>query len=956
MDYKNTLNLPRTDFPMKANLPQREPEFLARWEQERLYHQIQEARRDRPLYILHDGPPYANGRIHIGHALNKILKDIIVKSKTMAGYRVPYIPGWDCHGLPIEHQVMKELGEKRKTLDTLGIRRLCRDYAEKYSHIQRDEFRRLGVLGDWEQPYLTMDPKYEATILREFGKFVAAGGVYKGLKPVLWCTVDQTALAEAEVEYDDHTSPSIFVKFPFEKSPDALAKHGGLGIPELSRVKPVSIVIWTTTPWTLPANQAICLHPNIEYAFVKVGDEVLVMAEKLVDTVAKDCGLSDYTVLAVKRGGELVDGFERLQCKRPLTKGLSPIVLGDFVTLEQGTGCVHIAPGHGMEDYQLALKYNSASGKNVLSHPLEILVPVDDAGRFDETVEEFSGQHVLKANPAIVQKLERLGRLLGHGSVDHSYPHCWRCKNPVIFRATEQWFVSMEKNDLRSRALRTIDEVTWIPPWGRERIHGMILNRPDWCLSRQRAWGTPIPGFTCEACGSVLADSKVVAHIADLVRELGSDVWFQRTAEELLPQGTQCQQCGKGAFKKEQDILDVWFESGVSHAAVLKPRGEGWWPADLYLEGSDQHRGWFHSALLASVTTDRHAPYRSVLTHGFVVDGVGKKMSKSAGNVVAPQDVIKQSGAEILRLWVSAQDYREDLRISKEILNHLVEAYRKIRNTCRFLLSNLYDFDPRVHRVSYERLPEVDRWALQQLSSLIPRVRQAYETFEFHAIFHALNNFCSVDMSATYLDILKDRLYTFHRDSPLRRGSQTVMYEILVVLTKLMAPILSFTAEEIWRMLPTGVEEEKGVHSVHLTLFPESQSQWAQEDLDENWQYLLSVRTVVQGALESQRREKVIGSSLEAQVVLQVEVDRYKLLSQYESELPSLFIVSQVTMKQVATLPTEGHLVSDSSLGITVDVTKAEGQKCERCWNYRLAVGGNAEHPTLCDRCVEAIG
>jgi isoleucyl-tRNA synthetase len=945
MDYKATLNLPKTDFPMKANLPQREPELLASWEQERLYEQIQEAGKGRPLYVLHDGPPYANGRIHIGHALNKILKDIIIKSKTMAGYQVPYVPGWDCHGLPIEHQVLKELGDKKKTLDTTAIRRLCREYAEKFYTIQREEFQRLGILGDWQHPYLTMNPGYEATIIREFGKFVERGGVYKGLKPVLWCTVDQTALAEAEVEYEDHTSPSIYVKFPLVTSPTVLSKtFPGISFP--AGIKLVSVVIWTTTPWTLPANQAVCLHGDIDYAFVQAGDEVMIIAEKLVESVLKACKLEGARVFGVKKGRE---GFEGLETQRPLTTGLSPILLGDFVTLDQGTGCVHIAPGHGMEDYILVLEYNATASSG---EKLEILAPVDNGGRFTDLVKEFAGQHVLKANPKIVEFLQANGRLLGHGSLNHSYPHCWRCKKPVIFRATEQWFVSMETNELRKEALAEIKRVRWIPAYGRDRINGMIENRPDWCLSRQRVWGVPIPGFTCMGCHSVLADPTVIEHLATLMESKGADVWFEQSAADLLPKGTTCSKCGGMAFEKERDILDVWFESGVSYAAVLKERK--WWPADLYLEGSDQHRGWFHSALLAGVVTDRRAPYKAVLTHGFVLDGQGKKMSKSAGNVVVPQDVIKQSGAEILRLWASAQDYREDLRISPEILNHLIEAYRKIRNTCRFLLSNLYDFDPANDRIPYEQLPELDRWALHRLSELIPRVRKSYDDFEFHTIFHAINNFCSVDLSAVYLDILKDRLYTFRADSPLRRGSQTVLFDIVMALTKLIAPVLSFTADEIWRALRPQLGEG-GHKSVHLAMFPEANPQWADEKLAQRWEYLLSVRTVVQAALEWKRKDKAIGASLEAKVTLRAVPEKHSLLLKYEQDLLSLFIVSQVELQKTSELSFENSLALDTSLEISVDIDKADGLKCERCWNYRPAVGTFKDHPTLCDRCVEAV-
>ena len=953
MDYKSTLNLPRTAFPMKGNLPNREPEFVARWMKQRLYHRIQTSRAGKPLYVLHDGPPYANGHIHIGHALNKILKDIIVKSRTMEGMQAPYVPGWDCHGLPIEHQVTKQLGEKKMDISATALRRQCREYADKFWSIQRDEFQRLGVLGDWERPYLTMDKAYEATIIREFGKFVEQGGVYKGLKPVLWCTQDQTALAEAEVEYLDHESPSVYVKFPFDA-----ASRERLGLAGLEGIEKVSIVIWTTTPWTLPANQAIAMHPEIDYAFVHVGDEVLVMAEKLVEEVSKACELKAPEILDRKKGR---DGFEALRCQRPLPRGqapglsngLSPVLLGEFVTLEQGTGCVHIAPGHGMDDYLLASKYNASGQRQVLEGPLQVLVPVDDGGRFTNEVEAFAGQHVFKADPAIVEKLRQRDVLLGDGKLIHSYPHCWRCKKPVIFRATQQWFVSMDEGRLRERVLEEIDRVQWIPERGRERIHGMIENRPDWCLSRQRIWGTPIPGFTCAQCQAPLVNAQIIDRIAGLVSEHGADVWFERPVEELLPEGTTCAACGATVFNKEQDILDVWFESGVSHAAVVKQQGDDWWPASLYLEGSDQHRGWFHSALLSSVTTDGQAPYRAVLTHGFVVDGQGKKMSKSAGNVVAPQDVIKQHGAEILRLWVAAQDYQEDLRISPQILTQLVEAYRKIRNTCRYLLGNVYDFDPHTHHVEVSQLPELDRWALLRFNNLIRQVRKGYETFDFRQIVHELDYFCSVDMSATYLDILKDRLYTFRADSPLRRGSQMVLFHVVTGLARLMAPILSFTAEDVWDALPG--REPSADDSVHLATFPDPMALPDEAELDAKWKQLLAIRTVVLSALEQQRREKVIGSSLEARVVLNVVPTLHGFLQAYEPELPTLFIVSQVVLRSIENPSGEQHLERDGALGMSVNVVKAEGEKCERCWNYRDSVGGASEYPTLCTRCIEAV-
>ncbi|MDH4193962.1 MAG: isoleucine--tRNA ligase [Nitrospirota bacterium] len=954
MDYKSTLNLPRTEFPMKANLPQKEPERLAWWEQERVYNRIQESRNGCPLYILHDGPPYANGHIHIGHGLNKILKDIIIKSKTMAGFQAPYIPGWDCHGLPIEHQVTKLLGPKKKELSSVELRKLCREYADKFVHIQRDEFRRLGVFGDWEHPYLTMDTAYEAAIIREFGKFVEKGRVYKGLKPVLWCTVDQTALAEAEVEYEDHVSPSVYVKFPFANSPEILASEKFLNLSAVRSLKAVSVVIWTTTPWTLPANQAVCLHPEFEYVVLRNGDDAFIVAVGLEEPFAKACGFKDFQVLGKMKGKE----FEGWVCHPPFSRKEVPILNGEFVTLEQGTGCVHIAPGHGMDDYLLVLKYNKQPYVEILPNqkPLEIVVPVNDAGKFTDEFPECAGQPVLEANQGIIELLKSKGRLIGEKKVEHSYPHCWRCKQPVIFRATHQWFVSMEKGDLRSEALNQIDRVQWIPERGRERIYGMILNRPDWCLSRQRMWGTPIPVFSCQSCSTPLADPKVIEHVAVHVQQGGADVWFTRSASELLPTGIHCPQCGGNTFKKEHDILDVWFESGVSHAAVLKPQGERWWPADLYLEGSDQHRGWFHSSLLTAVTTDGQAPYRAVLTHGFVVDGEGKKMSKSAGNVITPQEIIKESGAEVLRLWVASQDYQEDLRISKDILKQLVEAYRKIRNTCRFLLSNLFDFQAEVHAVSHAELAELDQWALWRLGQLIRNVRKGYEQFQFRQVVHEIDYFCSTDMSATYLDILKDRLYTFPANSALRRGSQTVLLEIVTALAKLMAPVLSFTSEEIWQVLPESTVQGSKPMSVHVAEFPEAPTVFQDPHLHTTWNYLFQVRNKVQFALEKTRREKVIGSSLEAKVVLHATEPNCSLLKRYVADLPALFIVSCVTVEAASSLSMTGAWFADATLDLEIEVVKAEGNKCDRCWNIRQDVGSQAQHPTLCGRCVEALG
>ncbi|MBM4311476.1 MAG: isoleucine--tRNA ligase, partial [Deltaproteobacteria bacterium] len=688
MEYKDTINLPQTPFPMKASLPRKEPELLAHWEQTGLYEKIKASRAAAPKFILHDGPPYANGNIHIGTALNKLLKDFIIKSKTMAGFQAPYIPGWDCHGLPIELNVEKSLGRDKQSVSKSEIRRKCRVYAGEFVDIQRSEFKRLGVLGDWDKPYLTLTPGYSATIVREFGKFVASGDVYKRKKPIQWCASCGTALAEAEVEYQDESTPSVYVKFAL--TPESRAK-----LPEAAREN-ASVVIWTTTPWTLPANLAICLHPDLDYVAVQTGAEVLILAEGLLESTMRICGIDRHAILARFRGSEL----ERLICRHPLCERDSLVIVGEHVTLEAGTGCVHTAPGHGQEDYEAGLRYG-----------LEIFAPVDDAGVFTAEAGEFAGQFVFKANTPIVERLRSVGALLGEQNISHSYPHCWRCKKPVIFRATEQWFISMETNGLRKRALEAIAATNWIPSWGIDRIRGMVENRPDWCLSRQRTWGVPIVAFYCTECGHLLLDQAVINHVADLFEKDGSDIWFERTPEELLPAGTRCPACSHAEFRPETDILDVWFDSGVSHAAVLERREELASPCDLYLEGSDQHRGWFQSSLLTSVGTRGRAPYRSVLTHGFVMDGKGQKMAKSRGNVIRPEEVIKQYGAEVLRLWVASENYQEDMRISDDILKRLSEAYRKIRNTCRFMLGTLADFDPARDRIAYADLEELDKWA-----------------------------------------------------------------------------------------------------------------------------------------------------------------------------------------------------------------------------------------------------
>ncbi len=932
INYKDTLNLPKTNFPMKADLGRLEPRILDKWEKEDIYRKLQDMTKGTLRYILHDGPPYANGHIHQGHALNKILKDLIIKSKMMEGYSAPYVPGWDCHGLPIEHQVLKELGPKKEGMNKLEIRRRCREYADRFVDIQRNEFKRLGVFGDWNNPYLTMTPDYEAAIVREFGKIVATGSVYKGKKPVLWCSFDETALAEAEVEYQDHASPSVYVKFPVVNP---------LGKFSIDTVKGTHIVIWTTTPWTLVANQAIALNHSFIYRLVKTPDGELILAQNLIESCMKALGFNT-DAYRITEGAWTGRELENIICRHPWIDREVPIILGDHVTLEQGTGCVHTAPGHGQEDYEVGLQYG-----------LEVYAPVDHHGKFTQDAGRFAGQKVLEANKEIIGLLKERDMLLKEETITHSYPHCWRCKNPVIFRATEQWFISMENSMLRERAINAIkNDVVWIPKWGKDRILGMMEGRPDWCISRQRAWGVPIVAFTCLDCKEVILSQDIVNYVADQMEITGegSDIWFSKTADKLLPEGTSCPVCKGNRFQQEEDILDVWFESGVSHAAVLKRRQELKWPADLYLEGSDQHRGWFHSSLLTALLSDGQVPYNAVLTHGFVVDGNGKKMSKSAGNVVAPQEVINKYGAEILRLWAAASDYRDDVRVSDEILCHLAEAYRKIRNTCRFLLGNLYDFDPDIDLVPHNKLTEIDRWALHSLQILIEKSKRGYSEFEFHLVFHSLNNFCSVEMSSFYLDILKDRLYTAGKDSLERRSSQTALYQILLSLTKLMAPLLSFTAEELWEYLPKKDKEE----SVYMSRFPEVVEQYKDQDLGLKWERLRDARNHVMALLEKARQERLIGSSLEASVAIYANKEWFGLLKAHENILPFIFIVSEVSVSPLDEILPETRFTSLCGVG-RIDVDKASGNKCERCWNYKDTVGKDSDHPALCEKCLSAI-
>jgi isoleucyl-tRNA synthetase len=926
MDYKATLNLPKTSFPMKADLPKREPERLKQWEQQGIYQRIREASKDRPLWILHDGPPYANGHIHLGHVLNKILKDFVVKSKTMAGFNAVYVPGWDCHGLPIEHQVDKEMGQKAWALSPLEKRRRCREYALKFVEVQREEFKRLGVFGDWGSPYLTMTPHYQATIVREFGRFVGKGIVYKGKKPVHWCPTCRTALAQAEVEYEDHTSPSVYVKFPLERVPDLLAPH--------VKGEKAFALIWTTTPWTLPANLAIALHPEHEYALVEAQDELYLLAKDRVAATMAVAGIKQFTMRAVFPGSAL-KGYA---ARHPWIDRDTPFLLADFVALDEGTGAVHIAPGHGEEDYELGLR----SG-------LAVYNPVDDDGRFLPEVAHFAGMNVWDANPRIIEFLRNDRKLLAAGTVSHTYPHCWRCKNPTLFRSTEQWFISLDKNGLRARALEAIRKVRWIPAWGEERIANMVQFRPDWCVSRQRVWGVPIVAFYCRSCRGLLLEERIVEHVASLMAEGdGADLWYAREAKDLLPPGTRCGQCGGQEFEKERDILDVWFDSGCSHAAVLEHHPGLRWPAEMYLEGSDQHRGWFHSSLLEGVGTRDAPPYRAVLTHGFVVDGEGRKMSKSIGNVIAPEELLPKYGAEILRLWVASEDYTEDIRLSQLILDRLAEAYRRIRNTCRFLLGNLADFDPARDHVPARSREELDRWLLLRLARLTERTRKAYDDYQFHTVFHALHNFCAVDLSSLYLDIIKDRLYTSAKNAPGRRAAQATCYDVLVTLTGLMAPILSFTAEEVWGYLPGNEKAE----SVHLTTFPSVPPEWGDESLGAEWERLLNVRREVAKALELARQRGLIGSGLEARVSLYGEEGLHRFLKRKAGLLATLFIVSQV---ELSSGPREDVLVTHYAEGLWVGVDRARGTKCERCWVYSERVGEDHNFPTLCERCAPVV-
>ena len=927
MDYKDTLNLPKTNFPMRANLPKKEPDILKHWEESKIYDKILEAAQGRSKYILHDGPPYANGHIHLGTALNKILKDIIVKSKFMAGFNSDYVPGWDCHGLPIEHQVDKELGKLKAQMTEVQVRQKCREYATKFIDIQRKEFQRLGVLGEWQDPYLTMKYSYQAAIVRELGHFFHSGAVYRGKKPVYWCSSCVTALAEAEVEYADTASPSIYVKF---RAVDDFSSR----IPELKNEQ-VSVIIWTTTPWTIPANLAVAAHPKETYAAVKVGDEVYILAQRLVSINMETFGINDFKIIAEFSGKTL----EGLRCAHPLYDRTSQLILADFVTLDTGTGLVHIAPGHGQEDYEVGRLYN-----------IDVYAPVDDRGRFTDEVGFFAGKFVFSANKEIIEKLREVGALMASESMDHSYPHCWRCKKPVIFRATHQWFISMDKTGLRESALEAIDTVRWIPKWGRDRIYGMIEHRPDWCISRQRSWGVPITALRCSDCDTVVAPPELFEKTAKLFEERGADVWFESTVQDLAPEGLKCPSCNGQSFIKERDILDVWFDSGVSWAAVLESRPSLKYPCDMYLEGSDQHRGWFHSAMLTSVGTRNRAPYGNVLTHGFVVDGQGKKMSKSLGNVIQPSQIIDKYGADVLRLWVSAEDYRDDIRISPEILDRLSEAYRRIRNTCRFLLGNLADFNP-AEPVSPGEMTALDRFALDRLNFVIARVKKAYEDFDFHVVFHTLYNYCTVDLSSLYLDILKDRLYVEKSDGRLRRSAQTALDNILSALIRLMAPILAFTAEEVWNEFQNRAGNQS---SVHLTCFPDTiEGVTLTKEQRSQWNDMLALRQEASKALEEARASKAIGSSLEAKLIISGPTDFIQKVQDMEDR-EGFFIVSQVELES-KNIEAKASDDADPLVGVEVAVVRAQGAKCPRCWIWSSNIGTDSRYPDVCPRCATVL-
>ncbi|MFA5356609.1 MAG: isoleucine--tRNA ligase [Candidatus Omnitrophota bacterium] len=917
MEYKDTLNLPKTKFSMKADLPRREPVFLKEWSDADIYSLIRKEREGSPKYILHDGPPYANGDIHLGHALNKTLKDIIIKYKTMQGYDSAYVPGWDCHGLPVEHQLFKELKINKYQIGQVEFRKKAYDYALKYVAIQKEQFMRLGIFGDWERPYLTLTPDYEEGIVRSLGEMVRKGYVYRGLKPVNWCFKCETALAEAEVEYNEHTSPSVYVKFKLDENKDYPGDANYL-------------VIWTTTPWTLLANVAVAAHPDLVYSYIKTDKGSLILSKDLLPAVLPQIGVDKYELIKEARGADL----EGLTYTHPFGLRKGRVVLADYVSREEGAGLVHTAPGHGNDDYLTGIR-----------HKLDIIMPVDSKGKFDATAGEFKGMNVFDANSVIIEKLRNEGALLLEAKIQHSYPHCWRCKNPVIFRATKQWFINIGHEGLRDKLVKAIEEdIAWVPASGEERIKSMVQQRPDWCLSRQRYWGVPIPAVRCSDCDEVILDPAIIENVANRIVDSGSDIWFKEDVKAFIPEGFVCPKCKGDRFIRCEDILDVWFDSGVSHQVVLKKRKELEFPCALYLEGSDQHRGWFQSSLIPSMCIDGKPPFKSVLTHGFVVDGLGRKMSKSLGNVISPQAIIKDYGADILRLWVASSDYDEDIRVSSEILSRLSEAYRKIRNTARFALSNLYDFNPDTDKVAYDKLRLIDKWALYVTEAALKDVNNGYETFQFHKAYKSIYDLCNESLSMYYMDMVKGRLYTCAKDSVERRSAQTVIYEVLNILVRMMAPILVFTAEDIWRQMP---KESKcrAAASVHFLSWP-GENPGLRDGLPEEFLSVMRMIPDIAKLLEEKRNEGVIGSSFDAKInILTNNPKRYTFLESIRFQLCEIFKVSQVLVEK-----------SSDPCDIAISALKADGAKCMRCWNYDFSVGGSNTHPALCKRCVTVIG
>ncbi|KIL44814.1 isoleucine--tRNA ligase [Jeotgalibacillus soli] len=915
MEYKDTLLMPKTDFPMRGNLPNREPEIQQQWKDMNIYEQVQKRTEGRPLYVLHDGPPYANGDLHMGHALNKVLKDFIVRYKSMSGYQAPYVPGWDTHGLPIE-QALTNKGVKRKEMTIAEFRKLCEEYAYQQINNQREQFKRIGVRGDWENPYITLKPAYEAQQIRVFGEMAKKGYIYKGKKPVYWSPSSESALAEAEIEYHDKRSASIYVSFDVTEGKGVLEEGTG-------------IVIWTTTPWTIPANLAIALHPELEYVVVEESGKKYVVAKELLGKVAETVGWGNPVVTKTVKGTDL----EYVKAKHPFYDRESLVILGEHVTIEAGTGCVHTAPGHGEDDFQVGRKYG-----------LDVLCPVDDRGVFTGEAPGFEGLFYDTANKPITEKLEEVGALLKLEFFTHSYPHDWRTKKPIIFRATAQWFASIDK--FREDLLEAVKETKWVPAWGETRLFNMVRDRGDWCISRQRAWGVPIPVFYAEN-GEEIITEETIDHVSNLFREHGSNIWFEREAADLLPEGFTHPGSPNGRFTKETDIMDVWFDSGSSHQAVLEERDDLQRPADLYLEGSDQYRGWFNSSLTTGVAVTGKAPYKGVLSHGFVLDGDGRKMSKSLGNVMLPSKVMNQLGADILRLWVASVDYQADVRVSDAILKQVAEVYRKIRNTLRFLLGNLADFDPKKDKVTFDQLREVDQFMMVRLNQVISTVKKSYEEYEYATIYHTINNFCTLDLSSFYMDFAKDILYIEGADHKDRRAMQTVMYETLIALVKLTSPILSHTGDEVWKFVP-GVTED----SVQLTDMPEEQTFGNEEALLTKWNAFLDLRDDVLKSLEEARNAKLIGKSLAAKVVLYADEKTSSLLSSIDEDLKQLFIVSHFEVAGLLQEAPENAVQFD---GHAVVITKADGTTCERCWTVTPDVGKDSEHPSLCPRCAKVV-